>query len=961
MALRVGEIVAEFDVETGDGLDRAERLVEGFTRSADGRIRDLRGRFASESQAIARELGDGFEHGAERAGSALDGFWRDANGRWRDQRGRFVTAGELAALGLSNGLQRGTDRGLSRWIDGMLGRLRRLGSVVGPALGSVAVSAAGIGTALGAALPAAAGLAAALANVAPAAGLGATAVFALGQAVASIKLGTSGIGDALKAAFAGGGGGGGGGGGAAKAAAAARQAIADATEQAARANERAIRAVADAERNLADAQKDALRAQNDLNEARGQASEDLEDLNNRLADAELDQRDAVLDVARAQERLDEVRKEGAKSTERDVAEAELGYERAVQRLKEQTTTTGRLRAETAAANRAGVEGSRLVTDAQERLAEAQRTVGDRTRDVQDAQTEQARTAREGLEQIKRAQDALNDSVSSGAGGVDKFAEAMAKLSPAARAFVQEVIRLKLAWDSLKLDVQERLFQGLAGELRSTATAVMPTLRANLVGTAGAFNDMAKGVGLAARELAASGTLGAAMGSATKGLENLRRIPGQIVDGLGKVAAAAGPSFDRLTDRAGGAVDRLAGRLAGAFASGGMQRAIERAISLIGDLVDVARNVGDIFGSVFDAVQLGGGGSVSVLKDITAQMAAAFASPQIQLGLRALSETVGVLGRTAGPLLAEALKGIGRSLDIIAPSVQLLIEKLGEALMPIVEALGRDVLPVVSDAFAKVVAEVAPLLPQLGQLVADILTKLTPVLAELARVMTTELAKQVRDIAIPALQLLAGILNGDARQAVEGFKGLFVGLAKTVVRELFMLPGEIGKAVGPLGIELFKFGEQLIWELLRGIGQAIDRADDWMWDAGANLLDSLIDGVMSKVPDFKGSLQWLTGMIPEWKGPRERDRVLLRPAGRMLMDGLMGGISDRVPDLRGQLGGLTAEIGGMQFAGAAGGGGFGSPFGGPGGAALHVENYYEAPTGSARSTAEELAWMAKGRG
>ncbi|WP_406926780.1 aggregation-promoting factor C-terminal-like domain-containing protein [Streptomyces albus] len=258
----------------------------------------------------------------------------------------------------------------------------------------------------------------------------------------------------------------------------AKQAAADAAAQAAQRQQAATRAVQDAERSLATAQRDARQAQEDLTAARRQAARDLEDLNARLAGAELSQRDAVLGVREAQMALSRTMAD-AKATELDRARAQLAYDQAVQRLKDQTTETRRLKSETAAANKAGVAGSDTVRSAQQRLAQAQQQVADRARAVRDAQAEAARvqtqTAREvaaaqarvgeATRNVAVAQQSAADAVAaaqrqirsaelSAAGGADqaamaqaKYKQALADMTPAARGTFTAFQQLRTAFQS----------------------------------------------------------------------------------------------------------------------------------------------------------------------------------------------------------------------------------------------------------------------------------------------------------------------------------------------------------------------------------------------------------------------------------------------------------------------------------------------------------------------------------
>ncbi|WP_282204545.1 hypothetical protein [Kitasatospora fiedleri] len=250
--MNVGDLTATFQVDVdGTGLAWAEAELQGLQRSADGRLRDMRGRFASESRLmgealrdgirlgteaveegatqagdeLARGLGEGGEEGARRllgsmsdAELAVNGFTRSADGRIRDLRGRFVAESTTIGDALEQGLGEAGERGARRLEEGV-GRARHeladggddgnrfgrilsgIGDAAGP-IGSVAGRIAMVGGAIGGALPLVAGLSAALVAIAPAAGVAVTGLLAVASAGAAIKIGTSGIGSAIKAAFA---------------------------------------------------------------------------------------------------------------------------------------------------------------------------------------------------------------------------------------------------------------------------------------------------------------------------------------------------------------------------------------------------------------------------------------------------------------------------------------------------------------------------------------------------------------------------------------------------------------------------------------------------------------------------------------------------------------------------------------------------------------------------------------
>ncbi|WP_406127536.1 hypothetical protein [Streptomyces sp. NBC_00989] len=258
----------------------------------------------------------------------------------------------------------------------------------------------------------------------------------------------------------------------------ARRNAAQVAAQASLSNQQAARAVEDAERSLATAQKTARQAQLDLTAARKQAAQELEDLNNQLVDSALAQRDADLQVKEARQNLNATLAD-PKATALQRAQAQLAYDEAVQHLKEQQAATRRLKTETAAANKAGVNGSKTVKTAQDQLATAQQAVADKTRSLSDAQAAQARTATQNAQQIADAQQKIADAqgnvavaqqsaadsaasaqrqlqqaMQSTAGGTDaaataqaKYQAALAKLTPAARGTYFAFLNLRTAFSA----------------------------------------------------------------------------------------------------------------------------------------------------------------------------------------------------------------------------------------------------------------------------------------------------------------------------------------------------------------------------------------------------------------------------------------------------------------------------------------------------------------------------------
>ncbi|WP_189984624.1 hypothetical protein, partial [Streptomyces capoamus] len=599
----------------------------------------------------------------------------------------------------------------------------------------------------------------------------------------------------------------------------AQQELRNTIRDVADANRRAAEQVAEAERNLADAQRAARQAQVDLTDARKEAAQDLEDLNNRLADAQLDQRQKVLDLQDAEQELAAVKAKGAAATQEEIDKAQLRYDRARQALEEQQTETQRLQQQTDEANAAGVEGSEKVKDAKEKVKDATQDVKDKTKELKDAHRDETRTAEDGAERVKKAERdvadareaarqaavdgarriadaqrdvadaqeaarkasvdgarqirdaqeaaadaarALAEAQTKGASATSKVADAMAKLSPNARAFVDAVLSQRDAWRSLKLDVQDRLFAGLGSKFTELSTAVIPSLRAGLVGMAGNLNAMGKNAADAVIQLSKTGQLRQMFSGLNGAMSKLTRTPGQIITALTQISIAASPAFERLTTAAGTAADRISKKISDAFKSGALEDSIGRA-------VDIAKQFGQLLGDIFGtignimkAAAAGGGDALGALGAVFSELRRITAMPEVQQALasifgaiqsiaKLIGTTLGAVIEAALPLLAALAPVITELATKFGPVLANLASAVGEALVPVVDAL----LPLVSGALTQGLLPVLQTLTGFFQFLSGHQTLVGSIATGIFAIAT---AMKLWELGTAAVAAVQGILN-----------------------------------------------------------------------------------------------------------------------------------------------------------------------------------------------------------
>jgi hypothetical protein len=86
------------------------------------------------------------------------------------------------------------------------------------------------------------------------------------------------------------------------------------------------------------------------------------------------------------------------------------------------------------------------------------------------------------------------------------------------------------------------------------------------------------------------------------------------------------------------------------------------------------------------------------------------------------------------------------------------------------------------------------------------------------------------------------------------------------------------------------------------------AGNWLWDSGKNIIDGLINGIKSKIDTVKNTLGDLTNLLPSWKGPATKDKIILQQSGEMVMGGFIKGLESMYGKAQASLGGFTGNLG-----------------------------------------------------
>lgn len=511
-------------------------------------------------------------------------------------------------------------------------------------MGAAYASAGAWAIALGAAVRPAAGAIALVPAVA----------FAAAAGVGALALAARGMGAAWTAAISATSAGGGAAASTAKAVAAAKREVRSATEA------------------LAEATRDELRSQQAITAAYADATERLEDLSRAVTGARLDEQGAILSVAEAQADLNRVRSQGGSTLE--IRRATLAYKQAQQTLDEVRDRVGDLTAENERAQAAGVAGSTEVVEATEAHEESVRRVTDAT------------------ERLAAAQENLADAAKGAGGGVDRAAQALAKLSPNARAVITTLLGLRAEWGQVKRQVSDATWKNVAGDIKALSTTFLPVMRTQLVAVGGGWNTAIRASLGMLRSKQAVSDISMILANTAIAVGRMGQALSRFLAGLLQMGAAGSSFLPALSQSALQLAERFERWVAAARESGKLAGWISTGITTLKQLGSILINLSTSIGAIFRAGQVGG--LLGDLDQATARMSAFLNSAQGQeriaqvLGFLRdiLGSVVIALGSlaTSGSAAGAAMSGTSATFSVLGEVMKFLAEHLGilVALLPI---------------------------------------------------------------------------------------------------------------------------------------------------------------------------------------------------------------------------------------------------------------------------------------
>ena len=291
---------------------------------------------------------------------------------------------------------------------------------------------------------------------------------------------------------------------------------------------------------------------------------------------------------------------------------------------------------------------------------------------------------------------------------EEFEEAIKDLAPAAQDFLRTLREFAPEFSRLQKAVQQRLFAGMAAEVRDLANIYLPVLNVGLGQIADSLNRAAKELTAFLKDPSTVRDMAEGFNLTSQIVDKLALGFQPLLRALRDVGVIGMQALNDLTGGFGPLMERFAAFTARARADGSLRAWIDRGIEAFRDLWNILRNIGSIFSSVFSAFETQGGSALQAIRSVTEEIAVFFKSIEGQQALKSFATGVITLSQVFRDVFFTVLRELGPILTAITPFVVSAAQAFGGTLMTAVKILG-PILRVVAEILSTFAPVLGPLL------------------------------------------------------------------------------------------------------------------------------------------------------------------------------------------------------------------------------------------------------------
>lgn len=410
------------------------------------------------------------------------------------------------------------------------------------------------------------------------------------------------------------------------------------------------------------------------------------------------------------------------------------------------------------------------------------------------------------------------------------------------------------------------------------------------------------------------------------LFDLKENASQVVAGLAPILGGLGGALGPLLSGIPG--------LGGAFT--GLTGPVGMVIGLFVGMIQNSQALQAAFGTAFGVL----GQVLAAAAPVIGQIMTVVGQLMGQLG-DALAPVIVMIATSVGnllsgvlPMLPPLIAGIGVVIGALMPIISRIVAIVAENLMTMIPML-VPIIGQVIGVIMQVISAIAPLIVQIGAVLIPIIEALMPVVqAVFSTVMNVVSAAMT--VVSGIIQTVTAVIAGDWQGAWEGIKQVFSGVWDAI-KAVVMGAIDIVKSYIDYGMTFIKTiwgaawnwvsswasnvwasvtsavsnGVESMMSFIRGIPGSIQgffaNAGSWLLDAGRNIIEGFVNGIRNAFGWVRDTLGELTSLLPDWKGPEDLDKVILRDAGQLVIGGFVSGMESQYNEARKSLNKFTGNL------------------------------------------------------
>jgi phage-related protein len=203
------------------------------------------------------------------------------------------------------------------------------------------------------------------------------------------------------------------------------------------------------------------------------------------------------------------------------------------------------------------------------------------------------------------------------GDAKKLNEALEKLSPNARAFVRESGGFLKSFEPIRRAVQDRLFEGLSGQLKPVSDNLLPATRKGMLSVAAGFNAGAREALAFGQTPLARGVVTQVLGSTSRVLQNMGTAVQPALSAVSRLIQLGLPLMERMAGWAVNGVKAGAAFVTSERGATFLTNAVQRAGDTLAQLGRIGANFAVGLGAAFGTAKNSGDGFLDTIERLTA--------------------------------------------------------------------------------------------------------------------------------------------------------------------------------------------------------------------------------------------------------------------------------------------------------------------------------------------------------